>query len=247
MSTRTFLRRGATLACVLAVLGVASSTVAEAEWGSDNRGNFEAASAAIPAQPGDTSDDLSSHVVRMAGRSVRASAVATSSATCDGCTGNAVTVQVIYARKVSTLAIDNVAAAWASCSACQGSALSLQVVIARKVGIVRANNRSLAVNANCMGCRTAAAAVQIVAISPSNRELSQAALGQINALRDQLLAQLKAQVTPTGRKAFMFGRAAPVTPAAQTALTATTKRIQSIVTADLGATSASQDVKVQTG
>src|SRR5207245_8001905 len=175
---------------------------------------IEAASAAIPAQAGDTSNDLSVHVDRPGRRTVRASAVATSSATCDGCSASAVTMQVIYARTLRTLRIDNVAAAWSSCTGCRSAALSLQVVITRRAGVITAGNRALAVNAGCLGCLTAAAAVQIVVESPSNRELTKADLNGLESLRMQLQAQLAAQLMRAAPgRAETLAKGAP--PAAQ--------------------------------
>jgi hypothetical protein len=238
------LLRGATLSglLVLASLAVGGSAGASG-WA---RSNLEAASAAIPAQAGDNINDLSVHVNRPGSRTIRASAVATGSAICDGCTANAVTMQVIYARSPRVLRIDNVAAAWSSCSGCRAAALSLQVVIARKAGAVTAGNRALAVNAACVDCHTAAMAVQIVIASPSNRELSKADLDGIEALRKQLELQVAAQLGAPQAKARMLGQSAPrVVP--QPALTSAANQIQALVTNALGGTSARRDIQVQTG
>jgi len=229
---------------------VADGSAGAASWGGAK--HIEAASAAIPAQAGDTSKDLSTHIDRPGRRTVRASAVATSSATCDGCSASAVTMQVIYARTLRTLRIDNVAAAWSSCTGCQSAALSLQVVIARKAGVITAGNRALAVNAGCVDCRTAAAAVQIVVVSPSNRELTEADLNGLESLRLQLEAQLAAQLMrPAPARAKTFAKVAPQAAQQQAAqrqaLTSATTRIQALVTNALGGTSAQHNVQVQTG
>jgi hypothetical protein len=251
MIKKSLLLRGAILTgLLLAGTLVVDGSAGAADWGSAK--NIEAAAAAIPAQAGDTSNDLSVHVDRPGRRTVRASAVATSSATCDGCSASAVTMQVIYARTLATLRIDNVAAAWSSCTGCQSAALSLQVVIARRAGVVTAGNRALAVNAGCVGCRTAAAAVQIVVVSPTNRELTKADLNGLESLRKQLEAQLTAQlVRPAAARAQTLAKGAPQAAqsqaAQQQALTSATTQIQALVTNALGGTSAQPNIQVQTG
>jgi hypothetical protein len=242
MIKKSLLLRGAFLTGLLvaATLVVDGSASAQG-WGGAK--DIEAASAAIPAQAGDTSKDLSVHVDRPGRRTVRASAVATSSATCNGCRASAVTMQVIYARTIRTLRIDNVAAAWSSCTGCQSSALSLQVVIARRAGGITAGNRALAVNAACVGCMTASAAVQIVVVSPSNRELTKSDLVGLESLRKQLAAQL---VPPATSRAQMFGKASP-RAAQQQALTSATTQIQALITNALGGTSGQHNIQVQTG
>jgi hypothetical protein len=251
MIQRRILLRGATICAALVGLIAATTGAASADYGRYG-GNLEAASAAIPAQAGDVANDSSNRVERPWGGSIRGSAVATSSATCDGCRATAVTMQVIYTRHVKAMTVDNVAAAWSSCASCSGSALSLQVVIARRAGLVRANNRSLALNVACVQCTTAAAAVQIVVIAPTMRELSRKALNEITALRDQLAAELAARLpavsaAPARPQLQIQGRTAPVTPTAQLSLTGATDELQSVIAADLGATSASHDLQVRTG
>jgi hypothetical protein len=250
MNRRRILVRGAAICASLVGLVAATTGAASADYGRYG-GNLEAASAAIPAQAGDVATDSSNRVERTWGGSVRASAVATSSATCDGCTATAVTMQVIYTRQVRTMTVDNVAAAWSSCTSCSGSALSLQVVIARKAGLVRANNRSLALNVACVQCSTAAAALQVVVIAPSMRELSRRALSEIAALRDQLAAELAAQLAPApaaqAPRAQTLAKNTPVTPKAQQALTGATSRLESVITKDLAATTATHDLQVRTG
>jgi hypothetical protein len=254
MNRRRALLRGVAICASLVGLVAATSGAASADSGRYG-GNLEAASAAIPAQAGDVATDSSNQVQRPWGGSIRGSAVATSSATCDGCQATAVTMQVIYTRHVHAMTVDNVAAAWSSCTACSGSALSLQVVIARKAGLVRANNRSLALNVACVQCSTAAAAVQIVVIAPSMRELSQQALNDIAALRDELAAELATQLAPVAQapavqatpRGQALAKPSAVTPNAQQALTTATTELQSVITKDLGASSATHDLQLRTG
>jgi hypothetical protein len=246
------------LAALLIPLAVlAGTTASSADTGAS--GGTDAVAVAIPVQPGDARQATSDRVVDPWGRAIRATAVATTSVTCDGCTGMAVTTQVLYAGRVTSIRPDNVAAAWSQCTGCSGYALSLQVVIARSVRSVTAGNRSLAVNAACLRCHTAAAAVQIIVVTPLVRELSDSALQQIAALRDALVEQLQAQLnaapaTQTGAgtagstaaqgSARALSRGAGAVPAG---LQAGATRIQQIVAGDLHATPAGTDVVVRTG
>jgi hypothetical protein len=272
ITTTRLLRRGLVVLAVLAVLvslGAAGAFTAGATFGG-TAGRVEAASTAIPAAPGAVTEDLSVHYTRMHGQRVQASGVATSSASCPGCTAHAVTLQVLYARSVTTLAADNVAAAWTSCTQCRASALSVQVVVARRAGTVVAGNRSLALNVACLRCRTAAAAIQIVVVSPSSRPLSAAALARLSTLRDQLQAQLLAQLAAPAPSARPGGAAPSARPDGATLPSLNTDRgsrpaprtgidplaaavdagaanIQAIVATDLGAVSADHTVDVHAG
>lgn len=96
------------------------------------------------------------------GAGTRANAVATTSATCDGCQGAAVSVQVVEVAWGWQVSADNVATAWAQCPGCGADAVSVQVVLLRHPADLRANNRSLAVTGGCAGCTARAAAYQVV-------------------------------------------------------------------------------------
>jgi hypothetical protein len=249
----------------LVVGGTAAASADSTDYGA----TLQAASAAVPAHSGDSATATSNQVKRRNGRAVAGSAVATSSSTCDGCSAAAITMQVIYARTARSVTVDNVAAAWSSCQSCTGMALSLQVVIAAHAGIVTANNRSLALNVACMQCATAAAAVQIVIVSPSSRQLSGATLQSIAALRDQLTAELAAQLNPARQaqeppvvsspsrptRAYPMGMARipdqNVPPvgrvAANPTVTATVAAMQDVLAQNLAAISASHEVDLRTG
>lgn len=204
------------LAVAVAVL-LPTSAWASASW---KPHTYQNAATAIPAATGASASDLSSKVYKVAAGAVRGSAVATASITCDGCSADAVTMQVLYARTVRTISVNNVAAAWAACTGCQGSALSLQIVLARSAGQVVANNRSLALNASCQGCHTAAAAVQIVLISPGQSRLSDAMIGSLIAFRQQLHDELVASLAMTSAPAPVPSR--PVTAGPGTKARSTT-------------------------
>jgi hypothetical protein len=180
---------------------------------------------------------------------VRADSAATATSSCDGCTASTVTLQFIYARNSRTLTANNVAVAWSSCTNCSATALSVQVVIAHQAGKVTAGNRSLSLNVVCAGCTSNAAAIQIVIVTPSHREPSQAALARSEDLRAQLLAELHALPLSRARTAVPAtpnGRAAPTTAPVPPSMVSTTEQIQSILARDLGATSARHDIQLRT-
>ncbi len=236
---------GIVLAAVAAVVTVSGSSVAGADDG-PSRSDVETASVAIPGTPGANAQDESTRYRRANSRAVRADSVATATSDCDGCSASAVTLQIVYAHNARTLTADNVATAWSTCTNCSATALSVQVVISRQAGTITAANRSLALNAVCVGCETTAAAIQIVIVSPHPREPSRSALARSEALRDQLQAQLHpASRAHLAQPTTPTGRAAPTTTPVPPAMTTTTEQIQSILAADLRATSARHDIQLR--
>jgi hypothetical protein len=240
---------GITLAAAAAVVTISSSSAAGADGPA--RTDIESASSAIPVAPGTTAQDESIRYRRVNAHTVRADSAATATSSCDGCTASTVTLQFIYARGSRTLTANNVAVAWSSCTNCSATALSVQVVIAHQAGKITAGNRSLSLNVACAGCNSNAAAIQIVIVTASHREPSQAALARSEDLRAQLLAELHALPLSHARTAVPAtpnGRAAP-TPApvpAPPSMVNTTEQIQSILARDLGATSARHDIQLRT-
>jgi hypothetical protein len=238
------------MVAIAAAWATSAGATADADGGGSAGSDLEAASVAIPGTPGAAAQDDSTLYRHTALRSVRADAVATASTTCNGCGAQAATLQVVYARNARTLTADTVAAAWSTCTGCHAVALSLQIVVTRSPGIVTAANRALALNAACIGCSTRAAAIQIIVVSPSGRDLSFASRVRSEALRDQLLAQLRAQPSaqvagPAGRVAGNAAVAAGNAPAVPAAIMTTTQEIQATVAADLAATSASHDIQLR--
>jgi hypothetical protein len=154
-----------------------------------------------------------------------------------------------HARRASALVADNVATAWsASCTGCAGWALSLQVVVARSADAVTAANRALAADVTCVQCATSPLAVQIVVVAPGARRLSAVARAEVDQLRDQLVAQLQGAPPPAaGRTRSLAVPNGPSTPAPSDPLATAATGIQSLVSADLGATSARHDVMVSVG
>ena len=238
-------KAGIALAAAAVVVTLSASTVAGADDG-PSRSDLETASVAIPGTPGANAQDESTLYRRANSHAVRADSVATATSDCDGCSASAITLQIVYAHNARALTADNVATAWSTCTNCRATALSVQVVIGRQAGMITAANRSLALNAACVGCETTAAAIQIILVSPSLREPSGSALARSEALRDELEAQLHlAPRARSARPATPTGRAAPTAPVPP-AISATTEQIQSILSADLGAISARHDIQLHT-
>ncbi len=221
--------------------------------------HLEAASTAIPSRVGATAHGTIWHVQQSRARAVNVDATATSSADCDGCAADAVTLQVVYAGRAGAVVGGNAAVAWTSgCTACRGWALSVQVVVTGSASEEHVGNRALALTAGCRSCAAGAVAVQLVAVvgaAESDGGLSSRALAQIVALRDQLAAQLAASTwPPAGRapagRAYPQGRAIPgaAAPAqAQGAAATAAADMEAVLASDLGTTATSRDVQVSAG
>ena len=236
-----------TLAAAAAIVTITSSSAAGADGPA--RTDVESASSAIPGAPGATARDESIRYRQVNARTVRADSVATATSSCDGCTASTVTLQFLYARNARTLTANNVAVAWSSCTNCSATALSVQVVIAHRAGTITAGNRSLSLNVVCAGCNSSAAAIQIIIVTPSHRDPSQAALARSEDLRAQLLAELHALPQSRARSAVPAtpnGRTAPTTAPVPPSMVNTTQQIQTILARDLGATSARHDIQLRT-
>ncbi len=137
-----------------------------AGWGTDDwssRRDLDLTAAALTGPADSHPSDTAYQAVRVDGfRGYKADATGEASADCDGCTADAVTVQIVDVRGPRHGTVDNVANASASCTGCGATALSVQVVVLRRGGSVEANNRALSVNAGCDHCGTASAAFQLV-------------------------------------------------------------------------------------
>ena len=242
------IRRLLPVAAIVAMAVVSVPTVADAEHAAASPRSLQATSVAIPSTTNRDVSDTSHHVTRSSAHAIHAAGSATASSTCDGCTGTAVTMQVVYARRGAAVVAQNAATAWAGgCTSCKAWALSLQVVIAWSASSVTADNRALAVNASCARCTTAAAAVQLVVVIPSGQQVTWAALKLLDTLRDQLVAALQAAPTTPVPAAGIRSHAASTraAPSSHATITATTQRFQHALSADLHATSATHDIRVQ--
>jgi hypothetical protein len=178
VTARPFLRKALYIAALALLLDLAFNGATSAQTGRQIVGgkNMDAASSAQPTAAMPNVTDRAYRIRYSDQPSIKGDAVATSAATCDGCSGSSSTVQVLYLTGTDQARVDNVATAWSRCASCRSKAVSLQLVLLSGDATVVANNRSLADNISCTGCKTVAAAYQIVfqhvdaAPSPSLRQ-----------------------------------------------------------------------------
>lgn len=192
-------RLEASVLAVTLILGaVGGSSMLTQRRGHD----FDLVASANPAKPHSSDTDRTAMFDRGRGKRTQADAVATSSATCDGCVGTAAAVQLISFGKARKGTADNLATASSSCTNCRATSVSVQVVVVRPGTTLTARNRALAVNAACTGCSTAAVAVQLIVVTRKNDSLSRKARKQLEALAAQLEAELTASTrTKAARQA----------------------------------------------
>lgn len=126
--------------------------------------------------------DLAFHVDVEQGVGTHAATTATASAICPGCSGQAVSLQVLYLDQAPTSTLDNVAVAWdQGCTLCTATAVSVQVVVVNVKGPLTVNNRALALDAACKWCRARSGAYQVVVSGSAGSRLSDAALSSLKA------------------------------------------------------------------
>ena len=160
---------------VALAIGVSSSGTAISHTPKQKRQNIDLLSSAHPGPPNlAVSDTAFDTRVRSHARNVKADASAVATATCDGCAGDATTLQVLLVRRANTTNVDNVATAWSNCVDCGATALSVQVVLLYKSPVLTANNRASAVNAACEECVSTAVAYQLVVETDSPSGMSRA-------------------------------------------------------------------------
>jgi hypothetical protein len=140
-------------------------------------------------------------------RTVRADTTALSSVTCDGCNGDATTLEVLYLHHARDASVDNAAVAWSQCADCGGTAVSVQVVVLVDGRKVRADNRAFAVNAACSGCNTAAVAYQLVVVAPDRSRLSNEAMQELRAWVAAQAAALRHDPAAPSRRPLAAARA----------------------------------------
>lgn len=216
--------------------GLERADAAKTPWGR----NLDSASSAQPSAARPEARDASQDFVRVTGPAAKADAMATASASCDGCSGEATTMQVVsFEGGRGTAAADNIASAWATCSGCSASAVSVQIVLVPRRGTIEANNRSLAVNASCESCSTAAAALQFVLAGAPKRQLSAAATELVSQARTALAERLE-----TASRRIDARRAKAD---ARTAAEETARRLEQIVMDDLGGGEIQRSLEVQVG
>lgn len=169
-------------------------------------------------------------------RDVKADNTATSSATCDGCTGDSASLQVLYVARPGQVQLDNSATAWnQACVDCSSTALSVQVAVLRAPLAVVPNNRAFAVNAACETCGTASAAFQLVVVADRAQRLSDASIAELQAW----FAEQRALLRAPAPAADPAPRARRRDPAGAQALGV----LEALVNSDLGSDTVSADVE----
>jgi hypothetical protein len=161
---------------------------------------------------------------------------ASANSDCDECSATATALHIAYLNRPAEATLDNVTVAWSQCESCVATAVSVQVVILRAPQTVRANNRALAVNATCIGCRTAAAAYQLVMVGGRHQRLTTADVEQLRQWIADRAAALR-EVSSTGGS--LAKTASTVAPVGQ---------LEAMVSEGLGgATTILRDADVRTG
>jgi len=179
---------------ILVIASLLASATGTASMVTFRKGqDLDLVASANPGTPGGSDTDRTAMVERARGKRVQADAVASASATCDGCRGTAAAVQVVYVNKAKKPTADNLANAWSSCSNCRATSVSVQVVVIRPGTTLAARNRAFAVNAACSGCTSAAVAVQFVVVTSKHRAFSRQGRQQLEALANELQAQLSSR------------------------------------------------------
>ena len=197
-----------------AVIGVGLASGAlpprgqEAALSASARGELTAAALAAPDSPDVVDDALSRfHASRGLGD---VDTAASAHAGCDGCSATATALHIAYLDRPTVATVDNVTVAWSQCQDCSATAVSVQVVILRSPQTVRANNRALAVNAACAGCRTAAAAYQLVVVGGRHDRLTATDVEQLRRWIADRVAALQAVPATVGSAAPAASAAAPL-------------------------------------
>ena len=183
--------------CLTLVSGSASATARRHD--TSERKDLDLTASAQPSSALATTADTASDITWSSRREVKADTVATSTATCDGCTGDSTALQVLYLPRATQADLDNSAVAWATqCLDCGATALSVQVVVLRGGSTLVPNNRAMAVNAACERCGSAAAAFQLVVVAPRVHRLPSESLAQLQSWFDQQAAALRAPAPTEG-------------------------------------------------
>jgi predicted metal-binding protein len=203
-------RRVAAYAATLAIgLGAWGVVPALSDDRSHDRDNVDLLASANPAEEGAAvTDEAFDTRARTAARYAKADASAVATATCVGCTGDAVALQVVRMNHPREAAADNVATAWSTCDNCSSTALSVQVVLLKRAGEVRANNRAAAVNAGCADCTADSLAVQLVVQTTTSKPMSKSAVAELEQWVEEQAEQLRAASATIGLRASTRGRGA---------------------------------------
>lgn len=239
MSRRTVVAYAVLGALLLAGTAQASPGASSRARHDTDRRDLDLTASAHPstAEPAVADEAFAAASVRL--RDVKADNTATSSATCDGCTADSASLQILYAAHAGQAQLDNSATAWnQACAGCSSTALAVQVVVLRGAPAATPNNRAFAVNAACETCRTTSAAFQLVVVAERARRLSDASIAELQAWFDQQLALLRTPpATSTAEPAPRARRRDPVQGAEALGL------LEELVNSDLGSATVSADVE----
>jgi hypothetical protein len=176
--------------------------------------------------------DAAYRVDAVDGAPIHATTTATASGVCDGCSGQASAVQVLYLHRSPAMTLDNLAVAWdQQCTWCRATAVSLQVVVLSRPGILVPGNRALALDAACRRCAARSAAYQVVVSGTAGARLSTMALGRLRQWAADQVAALSLPLSPALRRS----------PATQHH---GVRGVARLVNADLGSTTVSARARV---
>ena len=170
-------------------------------------------------------------------RQVQAETTATGTVDCDGCSGTATALQILYLNRPRTATLENISTAATSCADCSNTSVSVQVVVLRSVHELRANNRALAVSMDCDACRTASSAFQLVVVDRDAGRLSAEARRELRAF----VAEQVALARQAPASAGLRGAEQPTEPRAEL------NTLAKLVNADLGSTTLKADVDENDG
>jgi hypothetical protein len=250
LSLITVLVTAATVLLTSSFVGPVDSTEASA-GGFPWRSDLDAASTAIPTAAQPTVQAQARSLLHVWSNNAKATAVAAVSTTCDGCDGQATTLQVVYFDGRGPVAADNLSNAVSQCHLCPGpvasSAVSVQVVLVKQSNQLTVNNSAFALNLDCgtatvegqpPACTTTSMALQFVLVGGSRRDLTAAAKDLVGQLQDILAGRLAtAAQAPAGQ--------AQARIAAETG--SITDQLQAVLVQDTGSTSVQRNIDIKVG
>lgn len=155
-----------------------------------------------------------------------ASASASVENSCAGCSGTAVTLQVLTSPGVSTLTANNLATAYTTGDWASSAAVSVQIIATADARSIIANNSSIAVNEGCTGCNTQTVAIQYILVGRQQRDLSPSARSIVLGIEQALGVDLNAAASAP---------AATRSARAQSSAHDAVERARAVIAADTGA------------
>lgn len=203
-STPALVRSGAAVTLAASLLAApavpASATPGQSQgvaWGR----SMHVASRATPTPQRPTTVDAEAVTATLRPHGGPASASAAAQTACAGCSGTAVTLQVLTSPGVGAIRATNTATAYTTGNGASSTAVSVQVIAAADAQGVIASNSALSVNEGCTGCSASTIAIQYIAVG--GQELSPAARELVRQIEDALAAEINAAppATRTARAA----------------------------------------------